>query len=243
MPIVDRQSLPTPPTVAVWHWSLLAGPGVQADLWGLLSFDERARAGRFHFPCDRRRYVVARGTLRTRLAAYLGCRASAVAFSYGAHGKPALRPPGQGARLSFNLSHSDELAVLAVAGGAPVGVDVERARPVAEDFAAHAFAAEELAALRTLPARCRQAGVFACWTRREAYVKATGTGLSQPKDSFAVAVDPSRPARLLRTDADPDGIAYWTLTDLRLQPGYAAALAVRQQGCTVEWNTAATPVS
>lgn len=239
MPTVDRRSVPTASTVALWRWSLLADPGEQADLWNVLSADERARAKRFHFPRDRRRYVVARGVLRTHLAAYLGCRASAVTFSYGAHGKPALDPPDLNARLSFNLSHSDEWAVLAVSGGAPVGVDIERLRPVADGFAAHAFAAEELAALHALPAECCQAGVFACWTRREAYVKATGTGLFQPKDSFAVTVDPSRPARLLRADAEPAGIDHWTLNDLQVQPGYAAALAIRQQGCAVEWNTAA----
>lgn len=218
--------------VALWRWPLLASASEQAALWGLLSPDEQSRADRFRFSRDRRRYVVARGMLRRRLAAYLGCPADAVSFAYGSFGKPILH---DAERLSFNLSHSDELAVLAVTDGAPVGVDLERIRPVADGFAEHAFAPEERAALQALPSHGVEAAVFACWTRREAYVKATGAGLSQPPGSFAVSVDPSRPA-LLRLDAEPESLDQWTLVDLAVRPGYAAALAVRRPGCAVQWQ-------
>lgn len=230
--------LPARSEVALWRWSLLASPGRQAALWDILSQDERARAEKFHFPRDRRRYVVGRGTLRIRLAGYLGCPAATVALSYGEFGKPVLQDPDWQARLSFNLSHSDDLAVLAVAGGAPVGVDIERIRPIDGDIALHNFTAAELALLDALPRDAYAAGVLACWTRREAYVKALGAGLSHPPDSFAVSVHPALPARLLRIDGDPAELGHWTLAALMAAPGYAAALAVRQPDCTFEWHTA-----
>lgn len=226
------------PKVALWRWSLLASPAREAELWDTLSEDEQARAARFHFPRDRRRYVVGRGTLRGRLAAYLGCAPAAVALSYGEFGKPMLRDPDCRARLSFSLSHSEELAVLAVAGGAAVGVDIERIRPIERGFAQHSFAAEEVAMLDALPDGAYEAGVLACWTQREAYVKAVGAGLSHPPGSFAVSVDPALPARLLRIDGDPAEIAHWTLAALSAAPGYAAALAIRQPGCTLGWHPA-----
>lgn len=227
-----KQSQPDAPTVVLWRWPLLASFSEQTALWSLLSADERSRAERFRFARDRRRYVVVRGTLRRLLAARLGCPADAVSFAYGPFGKPVLR----GAEpLSFNLSHCDELAVLAVTDGAPVGVDLERIRPVADDFAEHAFAAEERAALHALLRCCAETAVFACWTRREAYVKATGAGLSQRPGSFAVSIDPSRPA-VLRIDAEPESVGQWTLADLAVQPGYAAALAVHRPSCVVQWQ-------
>ncbi len=231
-----KGSLPSRPEVALWRWSLLASPDRQAELWDTLSKDEQARAERFHFPRDRRRYVVGRGTLRMRLAAYLGCPPAAVALSYGEFGKPVLQDPEWRARLSFNLSHSEELAILAVADGAPVGVDIERIRPVADDFVLHSFTTDEIELLGALPMDAYAAGVLACWTRREAFVKALGTGLSHPPGSFAVSVHPALPARLLRIDGDPAEIGHWTLITLSASPGYAAALAVRQPDCIVEWH-------
>ena len=232
IPTSGKQSQPDSSPVTLWRWPLLASASEQTALWGLLSADERSRAERFRFARDRRRYIVARGTLRRLLAARLGCAADAVSFAYGPFGKPVLRHAGP---LSFNLSHCDELAVLAVTDGAPVGIDLERIRPIADDFAEHAFAAEECAALHALPRRCLEAAVFACWTRREAYVKATGAGLSQPPGSFAVSIDLSRPA-LLRIDAEPESVGQWTLADLAVQPGYAAALAVHRSGCVMQWQ-------
>lgn len=232
IPTSDEQSQPDAPLIALWRWPLLASVSAQTALWGLLSDDERSRAERFRFARDRRRYVVARGTLRRLLAARLGCPADTVSFAYGTFGKPTLRDAGP---LSFNLSHCDDLAVLAVTDGASVGVDLERIRPLADDFAKHAFAAEERAALHALPRCCAEIAVFACWTRREAFGKATGAGLSQPPDSFAVSIDPSRPT-LLRIDAEPESVGQWTLADLAVQPGYAAALAVHRSGCVVQWQ-------
>lgn len=233
-----KRSLPVRPEVALWRWSLLVSPERQAELWGILSKDEQARAERFHFPRDRRRYVVGRGTLRMRLAAYLGCPPAAVALSCGEFGKPILQDPEWRARLSFNLSHSEELAILAITGGAPVGVDVERIRPIARDLALHSFTNDEIELLDALPKEAYAAGVLACWTRREAYVKALGTGLSHPPGSFAVSVHPALPARLLRIDGDPAEIGHWILATLAASPGYAAALAVRQPDCTVKWHSA-----
>lgn len=238
MATVTQQRLPDRTAVALWQWSLLAEPSDIQALWRVLSVEEQARAERFHFPRDRRRYVVGRATLRTRLAGYLGCPAQAVGFCYGKFGKPALADREWRSRLSFNLSHADDLAVLAVAGGAAVGVDIERIRPLTDEFAQYSFAAEELAELRALPEQRREAAMFACWTRREAYVKAIGAGLSCSTESFAVSVDPSSPARLLRVDAGPAEAWQWTLTGLTVHPGYAAALAIRQPACNLQWRLA-----
>jgi 4'-phosphopantetheinyl transferase len=184
------------------------------------------RAGRFHFARDRDHYTVARAVLRDILGRYLGLAPASLRFKYNPFGKPSLDDGARGVR--FNLSHSGGIALYAVALGREVGVDVEQLKDemdcggVAERF----FSPSEVAALRTLPPEAQKRAFFDCWTRKEAYVKARGDGLSLPLDSFDVSVAPGEPAALLRTRDDACEASRWTLRELSTEPGYAAALAV-----------------
>jgi 4'-phosphopantetheinyl transferase len=222
-----------------------------------LAPDELARANRFHFPQDRARFVVTRGALREILGQYLGLTPEQVRFGYGPVGKPVLAVGGgageresgrageQGnggagergnggveVSLEFNLAHSGRLALFAVARGRRVGVDVEQIRPnvACEKLAVRFFAPEEQAQLLALPADLRIEAFFACWTRKEAFVKARGEGLALGLDQFAVSVAPGEPAVLLRAAFDPDEASRWTILALSPAPGYTAALAVEGHG-------------
>ena len=207
-------------TVHVWATSL--DDLSETASRGLLSADERERADRFHFERDRRRFVTARGLLRVLLGRYLDVDPADLLFGYGPRGKPFLA----GAALRFNVSHSSGLALLAFTRERELGIDVERERSMTEweDIARHYFSAREGAELRSLPAQEREAAFFRCWTRKEAFIKATGDGLSRPLDAFDVTV--GRPARLLRVLGEPEGARRFRLEDLRPAPGFAAALAI-----------------
>ncbi len=190
----------------------------------ILSADERQRAGRFHFRRDRDRFVVCRGALRLILSRRLGIKPEAVQFQYGPYGKPGL---AHDTTLRFNVSHSHEAALIAVARGADIGVDIERIRRDVdyETMAGRFFSRREAAALRALPDSHRVNAFFKCWTRKEAYLKARGDGLSFPLDGFDVSVDGE--AALLENRVDPAEISRWSLRDVSDEAaGYAAALAV-----------------
>jgi 4'-phosphopantetheinyl transferase len=215
--------------VHVWRASLDLSASRVLRLRRALTADELRRVARFHFQEGRDRFIVARGLLRTILGRYLGLEPGRLRFSYGPFGRPALVPPsglpGQWA-LDFNLSHSGDLALFAFARGRKVGVDVERIsgdldwEPMAERF----FSPRESAVLRALPPGVRREAFFTCWTRKEAFVKARGEGLSLPLDRFDVSVVPGEPAALLATQDDSEEASRWTLRDLSPGPGYAAAL-------------------
>ena len=160
----------TPTVVHVWAVRL-DSPAAHVDaLYATLSTDERARAGRFHFERDRHRYICARGSLRQLLSRYVDVRAEEFTFSYGPHGKPALSGRFHGA-LAFNVSHSDQLTLVAIGRGIELGVDVEAVRAFddADRIASTFFAPRENERLRRLPDGVRTDAFFACWTRKEAY--------------------------------------------------------------------------
>jgi 4'-phosphopantetheinyl transferase len=198
------------------------------ELEQTLSEDERERARRLRFERDRRRFVVARGTLRGLLARYTALDPAALRFQYGRRGKPALAAELNATGLRFNLSHSHELALYAVARGRELGIDVEQRRPdraeagIAERF----FSPRELEALRALPTERWTEAFFTCWTRKEAYIKAKGAGFGIALDQFDVTVAPGQPAVLLATRQDPPDAARWSLHDLHPGDGYAGALAM-----------------
>lgn len=220
---------PAEDEVHVWRASLEADSAKVQRLEHLLSSDERERADRFHFPRDRAAFVVARGTLRHLLGRYLDADPEQLRFSYTSYGKPSLHAPGGSAALRFNLSHSGGLVLYAVSHGRELGIDVEtiRTQVVEEPLAERFFAPGEVAALRSLPAGQQPEAFFACWTRKEAYIKAKGEGLSMPLESFEVSLLPGEPAALRRTEGDPDEAGRWSLVTLEMEPGYAAALAVQ----------------
>lgn len=221
--------------VHVWRAALDRPPEETRALARLLAAEERERAASFRFARDRDRYVVGRATLRLILARYTGCDPAGLVFRLGPHGKPALeRTAGaEGTEAPhFNVAHADGLALYAVARGRRVGVDLERMRPIAdaEQIAARFFAPRECAALAAMAPDARLRPFFACWTRKEAYVKATGDGLSRPLDGFAVTLAPGEPAALLDVADDPAEVERWRLAALAPARGYIGALAVEGSG-------------
>lgn len=210
--------------VHVWHARVSALERWLAGLREILSDQERARVERFRFSRDRHRAVVARGLLRVILGRCLDAEPSRLRFTYGPHGKPAL---SEDRGLCFNVAHSGDLVLWAVAWEHDIGVDVERMRAGLEwqAMATRFFAARETAALYALPGELRQEAFFACWTRKESYLKATGLGLALRLEAFSVSVDPRAPAALLSVEGVPDASARWSLADLMVDPGYRACLA------------------
>jgi 4'-phosphopantetheinyl transferase len=213
--------------VHVWRATLGGGPARAATFERVLAPDELARAGRFYFQRDRDRFVIGRGLLRTILASYLGMEPDLLSFAYGPFGKPALDARCGGGWLSFNLSHSADVAVLAVARARQVGVDVERVRAdfATDEIAERFFSRGEVSVLRGLPPETRADAFFRCWTRKEAFIKARGDGLSLPLDQFDVAFAPGEPAALLRTAWEASEALRWGLRELDPGPGFAAAVA------------------
>ena len=213
--------------IHVWRADLRVSPPCFRRLESTLSPDECARAARFHFPEHRERFTAAHGVLRDVLSRYLDVPAAQLAFAINAYGKPALASPDH-AWLQFNLSHSGDLALVAVTRDRSIGIDVERIAPpdnlprLMEQF----FSESENAAFRALPEGKREAAFFAGWTRKEAYIKALGVGASLPLHQFDVTLHPDEPARLLADRANPGNVARWSLLDLDVGPDYAAALAV-----------------
>jgi 4'-phosphopantetheinyl transferase len=224
-----------PGEVRVWLAELDAGAAVVDRMVAVLSPDERERAGRFHFRRDAMRWIVARATLRDILGSYLETDPGAIAFTYGKHGKPALGGSAEGADLQFSVSHSADLAAYAVTIGAPVGVDVERLRAVQylDAVAERAFSPRECAVLRALPVDLGLAGFFNCWTRKEAYIKALGEGLSYPLERFSVSLAPGAPARLESVDDAPAHLQTWTMEALPLPAGFAGAVVVARHPARV----------
>jgi 4'-phosphopantetheinyl transferase len=196
-----------------------------------LSPDELARVARFRFEKNRRRYVASQGALRDLLGRYLRCEASSIRFDYGPAGKPSLTG---GHPVQFNLSHSDEMALYAIALDREVGVDVElvRPRPMMEQVARRFFAAPEVAALLAQPEAERLQAFYRCWTRKEAYIKAKGLGLRIPLGSFEVSLRPGEPAALVWVRDDPEETARWSMASLDPGNGYIGAVVVQGSG----WN-------
>ena len=216
------------PFVHVWCASLERTPNHLQSLWALLSPDERRRAESFYFRKDRDRFVLARALLRIVLGRYLKLNAAEVRFSYSAYGKPALAQGCGTGEIRFNLSHSNALALYAVTRGREIGVDIEYIRPelAGEEIAERFFSAAEAEALRRLPAHQRTEAFFNCWTRKEAYIKAIGEGLSVPLNEFDVTLVPGEAARLLKTSGNLQEASRWSLLELAPAPGYVAALAL-----------------
>lgn len=214
------------PGLVVWRIPLEAP---EAELAELLSADERARAVRFRPPGAWRRFVVAHGWLRRILGAALDADPASLVFGIGPWGKPTLGGPWAAAGLQFNLSHSHELALLAVTTGPAVGVDLERLRPIprATQLAERYFAAPERADLAQVAGTAEETVTFFnCWTRKEAFVKAQGQGLAWPLDSFAVSCLPEESARLAWCREGSAQAARWQLAELQPGGGYVGAVVV-----------------
>src|SRR5947207_1582043 len=189
---------------------------------------DRTQAARFRFAVDRERFLAARASLRTILGRYLEFAPDALQFDLGAHGKPSLAKAQNSFELSFNLTHSHELALIAITMGREIGVDVElmRADFAGDEIAERFFSQAEITQLKSVTPESRLAAFFNCWTRKEAYIKARGEGLSFPLDQFDVSLEPDSPPALLGNRRDAHEVSRWSFEELSPADGYAAALTV-----------------
>lgn len=197
----------------------------------LLSDDERLRAERFRIDRDRERFIACRAALREILGGYLGLSPAAVVFSYGPHGKPYVAE----SEFRFNLSHSGDDALIAVAQGRQVGIDLERrdARLNIEQLAASFLTAGERAFVESPPNGKRMEAFLSCWTRKEAWAKAIGTGIAENPARFDVSESLKRAKHELR---DPNDGSVWTIVELDLPGKSIGALAVQGEGISVSYR-------
>jgi len=210
------------------------------DLHRTLSPDERERAEKFLFDHARTTFILTRGVLRAVLGAFTGKDPSEIAFVYETHGKPVLQGEAEN-KIHFNVSHTKEKALIAVTRVGDVGIDVEyiRALKYGSRIAERFFAEEEIKSLRALPKRLQRKAFFTCWARKESFIKAKGGGLTIPLRSFAVSVDPRKPAQLMRTDWDENEARLWSVLDIQMSEKYVAALSVRGENiilCRRDWR-------
>ena len=226
----------TLPADEVHLWRVnLAAIGANESRWqAVLSDDERSRAARFHFPTDRQNFVAARALLRMILAGYLATDPNLLTFAYSKKEKPCLGPEHAGSEVNFNLTHSGGVALFAFTRHREVGIDVEQVRRDfdVEAIARRFFSTHEQHQLAGLPNDTRFAAFFRCWTRKEAYIKATGEGLSLPLHQFDVSIVPEDHDALLSTRPDDAEAALWSLREVPAGPGYVAALCGRGR----EWR-------
>jgi len=223
--IVPSRSLAlTGRLVHIWPVRIEPSNAMTEQLESILAPDEKARAARFRFEHLRHSFILAHGALRVLLGCYLDVPPASIQFQYGPKGKPSLGAP---AHVNFNASHSGGLVVFAFTRGCELGVDVEQIRPLPDmqDIAARFFCPEEAEELMSLPTDLRKQAFFLCWTRKEAYVKAIGDGLSVALDSFQVTLRPGEPANFVHLARDVNAAKAWALHDLQLNSNYAAAVA------------------
>jgi 4'-phosphopantetheinyl transferase len=215
--------------VHLWRVDLDAIRSEEFHWLKVLSEDEAKRAARFHFPVDRERFIASRAFLRKILAGYLDAAASDLTFTYSKKEKPSLGPAFSNRGLTFNLSHSGGIALCAFSRCRDVGVDVEQIRRdfEVEGIARRFFSPHEQDELAQLPAAERVEAFFRCWTRKEAYIKATGDGLSLPLTQFDVSLTPGCTNALLSTRPDDAETSLWKLIEVPAGSGYIAALCVR----------------
>ena len=213
--------------VHVWRVDVRSAYAHRERLWRVLAKDERHKAADLLFEGDRKRFVVSRGVLRVLLGRYLRAEPGSLVFGYNPHGKPFLIGA---AGVSFSTSHSHGLALLAFVRDKNIGVDVEHLREDLglDEIAARYFSTREVATLRSLPNSSRKEAFFACWTRKEAFAKAKGRGLTLPFNRFEVTLTPGEPAMLLNVEEDIREPFRWTMQELIPGPGYAAALVVEE---------------
>ena len=221
-----------PGEVHLWRTPLDLQVPTLERLYATLADDEKARAERFRLPEGRARFTAARGVLRDILARYAGADPAGLRFGYQPSGKPFLLAATGAADLQFNLSHSKGKGLYVVTLGKQVGVDVERVRQ-GEEFSQIAdrfFTSREAAALRNCPAPIQAEAFFRCWTRKEAFIKASGKGFAFGLGNFEVSIEPGDTDALLGASGDPAALERWRLSDVDAADGFAAAVAVEHRG-------------
>ncbi|MDX1740564.1 MAG: 4'-phosphopantetheinyl transferase superfamily protein [Rhodothermales bacterium] len=225
---------PVAPEVHIWRARLDAPDLPQEDLNRLLTEEERDRAGRFRFDVLRRRYTASRAVLRILLSRYLDISAPEIAIVYNAHGKPELLD--RGLELQFNLTHAADMAVYAFATGRRVGVDIEEmSRDVSfRALAARFFSHDERAVIDSLPDEDVRTAFYECWTRKEAYIKALGLGVTHGLDNFSVAIGAHVRPALLHSDVDEDAPRKWGMCAFDPADGFVGAVVVEGVDCVLK---------
>lgn len=215
-----------PNAVHVWQLDLVSREITTKKWEQLLSSEEQARAKRYQVERGRFQYVATRGFLRVVLAHYLLADARSLVLRKSKNDKPELGPPHSSHGLEFNVSHSGDMVLLAFSARRPVGIDVERLRTDLDvlSIARRFFSFYEQEKLQAVEHRDRVAAYFRCWTRKEAFIKANGSGLSLPLDQFDVSITPGDTDALIATRPNSAEAQQWLLRDIPVRPGYAAAL-------------------
>lgn len=210
--------------IHVWVVDMRASELQRAALRSRLDRQEVERASRIPHLHKQRSFIVAHGVLRCLLARYLACDPATIELAGDPQGKPKLASPGG---MRFNMTRSGDWAAFAFSSNCTVGIDLEqvRALPDLPHFIRRVLCAEEAAELMLLPESERERGFFCCWTRKEAYSKAVGSGLLMAFDQFCVAAHPDRPARMIHIGFDTTAAAAWALDALPMPAGYEGALA------------------
>jgi 4'-phosphopantetheinyl transferase len=213
--------------VHVWFRSLDSADVDAVTVLAYLSPDEKQRAERYHYDQHRNEFILSRGTLRLALSSYTGISPELLSFEYSKHGKPSFAATHEARRLQFNLSHTHGMMLLAVVRNRRIGVDIEKirsdfnVRQIAERF----FSLQEQSVLRTVPDEQQYQAFFRCWTRKEAYIKAKGEGMSIPLRDFDVSLDRDS-AVLQGTRPDESEARKWKMFDLQIAPDYAATAVI-----------------
>jgi len=238
-PDISWSHAPSPPAfptgrVDVWRVCLDEAATAGSEV-SVLSPDEIARAGRFHFEKDRTHFTRCRSALRHILADYLSIPATEIRFEYLTSGKPQLAAE-QNPRLQFNVSHSANIALIAVGSEHRLGVDIEQIRSDVDtnSLAERFFSVRERAGLQALPDPIRVLGFFACWTRKEAFLKATGDGFSFPLADFSVTTHPDLDSRLEDIKGNTEAGKQWFLADLSVVDGFRATVALERSYSRLE---------
>lgn len=223
------------PQVHLWAASLATSDDIIATLKATLSPDELARANRFHFERHRLRYIAGRGLLREILSRYLGAEPATLNFVYGENGKPALSANTGASNPHFNLSHSEDLALLAVSHAGPLGVDLEAVRSLedAGELVARFFSTGENEVFQALPSAHQPHAFYNLWTRKEALLKATGAGIGRLLNRVEVSFLPEEPAQFKRLPPQIGRSSEWELHALFPGRGYTAALATQARAAKI----------
>jgi 4'-phosphopantetheinyl transferase len=218
--------------VHLWRIDLASVASSEERWKEFLTEEERSRAARFHFSRDRQHFTATRALLRIVLAGYANSNPAKLQLEYASNGKPSFRRSATQDSVEFNVSHSGEIAMLAFTRGRALGVDVEYLRDNFdhEAIARRFFSEHEQHQLATLPQAERYQAFFRCWTRKEAYIKAEGVGLSLPLHQFDVSLRPGETNALLATRPDGSEATKWSLQEIPAAEGYVAALCVRGHG-------------
>jgi 4'-phosphopantetheinyl transferase len=223
--------------VHVWSLTLQRTAQEVAELAALLSLEEHDRAARYRVDSARNAFIVVRALLRRLLGAYGAGDPHGLRLAFGTAGKPCLCDPRG---LHFNVSHSADLGLIALSRSGPVGVDVERIRPLnSRDLLIGVLSEQERQVLASLPEDARDAAFFRAWTCKEAFVKADGAGIAYGLERVEVTLSPIEPARLLRLKGSAEAACAWSLWSFEPAPGYQGALVAAGQDCRVVMRTEA----